>query len=155
MDVESLIRPVVEGAGFELVEVSFRRESGRQVLRVMVDREEGLDLDAISELSEKVSRRLDLEDWGRGRYELEVSSPGIERPLRTPAQFRRCLGAQVKVKTAEPVDGARVHTGTLVAADDATVTVEVDGVERRVALDAVTSARTVVDWDAELKGSRA
>ena len=154
MDAETLIRPVVEGAGFELVEVVFRREGGRQILRVTVDRED-MDLDAISELSEKVSRRLDLEDFGRGRYELEVSSPGIERPLRTPAQFRRFVGAQVKVKTAEPVEGARVHTGTLVAADDATVVVEVDGVERIVALDDVTSARTVVDWDAELKGSRA
>ena len=154
MEAETLVRPVVEGAGFELVEVAFRRESGRQILRVTVDRED-MDLDALSELSEKVSRRLDLEDFGRGRYELEVSSPGIERPLKTPAHFRRFLGSQVKVKTAEPVEGARVHTGTLVAADDATVTVEVDGVERTVALDAVTSARTVVDWDAELKGSRA
>jgi len=154
MDAEALIRPVAEGAGFELVEVVFRREAGRQILRVTVDRED-MDLDALSELSEKVSRRLDLEDFGRGRYELEVSSPGIERPLRTPAHFRRFVGAKVKVKTAEPVEGARVHTGTLVAADDSTVTVEVDGVERTVALDAVTSARTVVDWDAELKGSRA
>lgn len=154
MEAETLLRPVVEGAGFELLEVVFRREAGRQILRVTVDRE-AMDLDAISELSEKVSRRLDLEDFGRGRYELEVSSPGIERPLTSPAQFRRFLGAQVKVRTAEPVEGVRVHTGTLVAADDATVTVEVDGVERTVALDDVTSARTVVDWDAELKGSRA
>jgi ribosome maturation factor RimP len=154
MGAEALIRPVVEGAGFELVEVTFRRESGRQVLRVTVDRE-GMDLDAISALSEKVSRRLDLEDFGRGRYELEISSPGIERPLRTPAQFRRSIGARVKVKTAEPVDGARVHSGVLVAADDETVVVDVDGVERPITLAAVASARTVVDWDAELKGSRA
>jgi ribosome maturation factor RimP len=154
MDAEALIRPVAERAGFELVEVVFRREAGRQILRVTVDRED-MDLDALSELSEKVSRRLDLEDFGRGRYELEVSSPGIERPLWTPAHFRRFVGTQVKVKTAEPVEGARVHTGTLVAADDSTVTVEVDGEARTIALDDVTSARTVVDWGAELKGSRA
>ncbi len=154
MEAETLLRPVVEGAGYELVEVVFRREGGRQILRVTVDRED-MDLEALSALSEKVSRRLDLEDFGRGRYELEVSSPGIERPLKTPAQFRRFVGTQVKVKTSDPVEGARVHAGTLVAADDATVTIEVDGVERTVALDAVTSARTVADWDAELKGSRA
>lgn len=154
MDAETLIRPVVEGAGFELVEVGFRREAGRQILRVTVDRED-MDLDAISALSEKVSRRLDLEDFGRGRYELEVSSPGIERPLRTPEHFRRFVGTRVKVKTAEPVEGARVHAGTLVAADDSTVTVEVDGARRTIALADVASARTVVDWDAELKGSRA
>jgi ribosome maturation factor RimP len=154
VEAETLIRPVVEGAGYELVEVVFRREAGRQILRVTVDRED-MDLDAISALSEKVSRRLDLEDFGRGHYELEVSSPGIERPLRPPAHYRRFVGTQVRVKTAEPVEGARVHTGTLVAADDSTVTVEVDGAERTIALGDVTSARTVVDWDAELKGSRA
>jgi ribosome maturation factor RimP len=155
LEAEALIRPVVDGAGFELVEVVFRRESGRQILRVTVDHEDGVDLDAISALSEKVSRRLDLEDFGRGRYELEVSSPGIERPLRAPAQFRRVVGSQVKVKTAEPVDGARVHVGTLVAAGDETVVIDVNGRERRIALGGISSARTVVDWDAELKGSRA
>jgi len=153
VDAETLIRPVVEGAGLELAEVTLRREAGRRILRVVVDRDGGLDLDAIAGVSEKISRRLDLEDYGDGRYELEVSTPGIERPLKTPAQFRRALGEQVKVRTTT-IDGARVHVGALVAADDASIVVEVDGAKRAIALADVTSARTVVDWAAELKGSR-
>ena len=155
MDAEELIRPVVEGAGFDLVEVAFRREAGRRILRVVVDRAAALDLDSVAELSEKVSRRLDLEGFDGGPYDLEVSSPGIERPLRTPGQFRRAIGATVRVKTAAPLDGAKVHEGAVVGADDETVTIEVGGAERRIPLADVMSARTVVDWGAELKRSNA
>jgi ribosome maturation factor RimP len=155
MDAEQVVRPVVEGAGLELVDVTFRREAGRQILRVTVDRDGGIDVDTLSEVSEKVSRRLDLEDFGRGRYELEVSTPGIERPLKTPSHFRRAVGRRVKVKTAEPVEGERVHTGALVDAGDDVVVVDVDGSQRAIALADVSSARTVADWDAELKGGKA
>lgn len=155
MDAEALVRPVVEGAGLELVEVVFRHERDRRILRVTIDRDGALDLETIAGVSEKVSRRLDLEGFGRGAYELEVSSPGIERPLRTAAQFGRFVGMQVKVKTAGPVEGARVHAGALVAADDRSVTVRVAGAERRIPLAEIVSAHTVADWEAELKGSRA
>jgi ribosome maturation factor RimP len=152
VEAEALIRPVVEAAGLELDDVSFRRESGRQILRVTVDREGGLDLEAVAEISEKISRRLDLEDFGRGRYELEVSTPGIERPLRTPTQFRRAVGSRVRVKTASPEP--RVHEGTLVGAGGSEIVLEVEGAKERIPLPDVTSARTVADWDAELKRSR-
>ena len=82
-----------------------------------------------------------------------MSSPGIERPLHTPAQFGRFVGSHVKVKTAEPVDGARVHEGVLTGADEQWLTVSVDGAERRIPMSDVASARTVADWDAELKGT--
>lgn len=150
-----MVRPIVEHDGLELVEAVFARDGGRRVLRVTVDREGGVDLDTLSMLSERVSRRLDLEDLGGGRYELEVSSPGIERPLRTVEQYRRFVGARIKVKTSEPVDDARVHVGTLVEADDHGIVVEVDGTPRAIALSAVAGARTVADWDAELKRSNA
>ena len=153
MDAETVVRPVVEGAGLELVDVSFGGAGGRRVLRVVVDRPEGLDLGAIAELSEKIARRLDLEDFGDGRYELEVSSPGIERPLRTTDQFRRFVGSRVKVKTEEPVEGARVHDGILIAADRDELRLSIDGTERRIPMRDVGSARTVADWDAELKGT--
>ena len=89
MDVEALVRPVVESAGLELVDAAFRREGGRRVLRVTVDREDGLDLEAISEASERISRRLDLEEVTSGPYTLEVTSPGVERILRLPRDFER------------------------------------------------------------------
>ncbi len=155
MDAESLARPVVEGAGLELVEVAFGRERGRTALRVVVDGPRPLDLDTIAAVSEKLSRRLDLEDFGRGSYELQVSSPGIERPLRTPGQFARAVGEHLTVQTAGAPDGAATHAGRLIRADEDGIVLEVDGAERSIAFSRIASARTVVDWAAELKGSNA
>ena len=155
VDAEALLRPVIETAGFELVQAVRAREHGREVLRVVVDRSDGLDVDSLAELSELVSRRLDEAGFEIGPYDLQVSSPGIERPLARPEHFRRFLGERVKVKTTAPLAGSRTHTGTLVAADDDAIVIAVDGDERRVAHAEIASARTVVDWDAELKRSNA
>ena len=146
MDVEALVRPVVESAGLELVEAVFRREGGRRVLRVTVDREGGVDLDTIAGTSERISRRLDIEDFASGTYTLEVSSPGVERPLRVPRDFGRHVGTKVRVKTAEPVDGSRTHTGVMTAADDEAIVLATEGGERRIAFDEIRSARTVFEW---------
>jgi len=153
VDVEALVRPVVEGAGLELFDVAYDRAGGRRVLLVTVDADAGLDIDTIADVSEKVARRLDLEDFGEDRYELEVSSPGIEHPLRTPSHFARAVGSSVKVKTASAIDDARVHLGVLLSADDDAIVIDVDGAPRRVPVIAITSARTVADWAAELKRS--
>jgi ribosome maturation factor RimP len=155
VDAEALVRPLVEGAGLELIEVSYHGARARRVLRITVDRDGGVDLETIATISEKLGRRLDLEDFGEGAYQLEVSSPGLERPLRGPAQFTRCIGWQVEVRTVEPVEGSSVHVGTLVASDDRAIDVEVDGVVRRLGHQEIASARTVVDWAAELKGTHA
>jgi ribosome maturation factor RimP len=146
VDVEALVRPVVEGAGLDLWDVSYRREGGRRILRVAVSRPGGVDLDTISQTSEKLSRRLDLEDFGDERYELEVTSPGLERPLKEPRHFQASVGEQVKVKTVEPVRGSKVHRGALVSADAEAFTIATDGGELRVPYGDVASARTVFDW---------
>jgi ribosome maturation factor RimP len=153
MEAETLIRPVIEGSGLELVDVAFRRESGRRVLRVVVDREGGVDVDTIAELAEKVSRRLDVEGFAPGPYALEVSSPGIERSLKLPRDFSRRVGDNVKVKTTTPIEGRTNITGELVSADDDGITVAAAGRELRVRYADIASARTVVDWEAELKRS--
>lgn len=153
MEAETLIRPVIEGSGLELVDVAFRRESGRRVLRVVVDCEGGVDVDTIAELAEKVSRRLDVEGFAPGPYALEVSSPGIERSLKLPRDFARRVGDNVKVKTTTPIEGRTNITGELVSADDDGIAVAAAGGELRVRYADIASARTVVDWDAELKRS--
>jgi ribosome maturation factor RimP len=154
VDAETLVRPVVEGAGFELFDLTLGGgAAGRPTLRVTVDRDGALDLDTIAALSDKIARRLDLENFREGRYELEVSSPGIEHPLKTPTHFVRAIGSQVKVKTDQPVDDARVHDGVLVAADEHRIELDVDGERRSIPVAAIRSARTVADWSAELKGS--
>ncbi|MGH2530548.1 MAG: ribosome maturation factor RimP [Actinomycetota bacterium] len=149
MDAEALVRPVVEWAGLELWEVTYRKEAGRMVLRVTVDRDGGIDVDTISEMSERLSRRLDLEDFGRGRYQLEVSSPGLERPLRLPRHFQRSVGEQVKVKTVEPIAGSKIHSGALVSADAEAIVIATDGGELRVPYANVASARTVFEWGSD------
>jgi ribosome maturation factor RimP len=151
VDVEETIRPVVEGAGLELVEVVLHRAPGRSLLRVTIDREGGVDLDAIADASERISRRLDLEGFDPGPYALEVSSPGIERPLKDRRDFAKRVGARVRVKTAQPVEGARSLTGTLVEAGPETVRIATEQGERSISYQEITSARTVADWEAELK----
>ena len=155
MDAEALVSPVVEAAGLELVGVTFDREAGRRVLRVTVDRDGGVDLDTISTTAEQLSRRLDLEGFAPGPYALEVTSPGIERPLRRPLDFARRLGDRVKIRTAAPVNGARNHVGSLVSADAEAIVVDTETGELRLVYEQIASARTVADWDAELKRSSA
>jgi ribosome maturation factor RimP len=148
MTLEALVGPVVESAGLELVEVAFRTEGGRRVLRVTVDREGGVDLDTISRISEAISRRLDLEDAIAGSYALEVSSPGVERPLKVPEGLERRVGELVRLKTSAPVEGSRTHTGSLVSVDGQDVVLSTEQGERRLRLEDVSAARTVFDWNA-------
>jgi ribosome maturation factor RimP len=163
-EVGDLVRPVVEAAGLELWEVSFGREDGRRILRVTVDRaggdreagaeregggekKGGVDLDTIAATSQRLSRRLDLEGFEQDRpYELQVSSPGLERPLREPRHFERSVGQQVRVKTVEPVSGRRVHEGALVSADAEAIVIASEGGELRVPYGGIASARTVFEW---------
>jgi len=154
MDVEALIEPVVEAAGLDLWEVTFRTERGRRILRVAVDREGGVDLETISEVSERISRRLDLEGFSGGPYDLEVTSPGLERLLHTPRQFLRSLGERVRIKTREPREGSRVHEGALVSADGEAIVLVTGGGELRVPYADLASAKTVPDWDAELRSGK-
>ena len=150
MDLEGLVRSVVEAAGLELVEVALHRGKGRQVLSVTVDREGGVDLDTIAQTSERISRRLDLEGFEPGPYTLEVSSPGIERPLKEPRDFWRRVGEYVKVKASRP-EGTQTLTGTLVEAGADEVRIATDGGEHDVSYGDIVSARIVADWDVELR----
>jgi ribosome maturation factor RimP len=151
VDLEGTIRSVVEGVGLELVETNLHRAPGRSLLRVTVDREGGVDLDAIADASGRISRRLDLEGFDPGPYALEVSSPGIERPLKDRRDFAKRVGERVKVKTSQPVDGVRSLTGTLMEAGPQAVRIATEQGEHTVAYDAIASARMVADWKAELK----
>jgi ribosome maturation factor RimP len=146
-DVEGLVRPVVEADGLELWDLTYRKESGRRLLRVTVFRPGGIDLETISRTSERLSRRLDLEGLSdEGPYDLEVTSPGLERTLREPRHFGWSVGEQVRVKTVAPVEGRTVLEGALVSADADGIVVSSDGGEQRVPYGDVASARTVFVW---------
>jgi ribosome maturation factor RimP len=141
--VRSLVEPVATDLDLELVDV----ELAGGILRITVDRPGGLDLDVIAKATRAVSRLLDEHDPVPGRYTLEVSSPGLERRLRTPDHFVRAVGSEVTVKTRAEFDGERRVRGTLVAADDAGVTVRLpDGAEHTITHDQIEKARTVFEW---------
>ncbi len=154
--VHALVEPVVGGEGLELVEV---RYTGSQ-LQVFVDSPTGVDLDALSALSTRLSRLLDQHDPVPGRYTLEVSSPGLERPLRTPDQFRRFLGSTLSVKVHPRVAGERRQRGRLEAADDeGIVLVPLEGheagVPRPLAYEDIERARTLFEWGPPPKPGKA
>ena len=146
---------MIESQGLELYDVTAGRARGRKVLQVMVDGPDGVDIDTLTRLTELVSRQLELGGYETEPYDLQVSSPGLERPLRRPEHFPRVVGRQVKVKTSAPMAGSRSNTGTLVAADAEGITLAVGDEEHRVSHNDIVSARTVVDWGAELKRSNA
>jgi ribosome maturation factor RimP len=140
--VRAVVEPVVAAADLELYDV----ELAGAVVRVLVDAAGGVDLAVLSEVTQAVSAALDADDPLPGRYTLEVSSPGLERKLRTPAHFTAAVGKQVRVRTVAGTEGERRVEGTLTAADDEGVTVATGEGERRIGYDEVERARTVFEW---------
>ncbi|MFV0437579.1 MAG: ribosome maturation factor RimP [Desulfopila sp.] len=110
----------------ELVEVQFRREGHGWVLRVYIDNEEGITVDHCADVSREISNYLDVEDLIDHPYHLEVSSPGLERPLKTAGDYRRFAGRKAKVKLREPVAGQMVHVGRIAGADEEGVELVLD-----------------------------
>ncbi|MBI5440135.1 MAG: ribosome maturation factor RimP [Deltaproteobacteria bacterium] len=109
--IEKILRPVVDDAGYELVDLQLRSEFGRWVLRLLVDRPGGITLDECARLSREVSPHLEVADLLPFRYALEVSSPGIHRPLKTRADFERFAGELVAVQLEEPLEGRKNFRG--------------------------------------------
>ncbi len=122
-------RVVSSRPGYELVDVELKRAPGGALVRLFVDREGGIGLDDLQSVSEEVSAILDVEDPIQAAFTLEVSSPGLDRPLRNEADYRRFVGRLVKLSSYEPVDGRRHWTGRLVAFEDgiASVNLEKEG----------------------------
>lgn len=142
--VREVVLPLLAERDLELYDVEV---SGRD-LRVVVDRAAGLDLDRLADATRAVSRALDDADPIAGTYTLEVSSPGLERRLRTPQHFARAVGETVKVKLRSGAarDGERRLDGDITACDDAGVTLRTATGDTTVAYDDIERARTVFEW---------
>lgn len=122
--VWALAEPLALAAGLELVDVQYRPEGGRVVLRVLLDHPTGgVTLDELARVSRELGDVLDAHDAVPGRYQLECSSPGLARPLVREAHFRQFVGRRVSVRTREPINGRRQFHGTLEGVEDGTVTV--------------------------------
>lgn len=145
--ITEAVTPIVGHEGYELILVEYVPHG--RVLRVYIDREGGIGIDDCSRVSRVISDVLDAEgisDRIDGRYTLEVSSPGLDRPLVKPRDFQRFIGQQAQVGTREPQVGRRKFTGELVAADDHTVQMRVDGQLVALPFMSIEKARLVPTW---------
>ena len=141
-----LIEPTVHALGFELVGVLWRDGPSRSLIRVYIDHHEGVTVDGCARVSHRVNGLLDVEDPMPGEYDLEVSSPGVDRPLFVERDFVRFAGADLKVTLRSPCEGRRRFTGVLGGYRDGMVLVDDQGMERRFPISEIESARLVPQW---------
>lgn len=144
--VRDIVLPILTTHEVDLYDVDVQGP----LVRVVVDRSGGVDLEVLSSVTRAVSRALDEADPIGHRYTLEVTSPGLERQLRTPEQFARAVGEVVRVKAKADVEGERRVEGVLAAADATGITVD----ERTLEYHEIERARTVFEWGTEKKRER-
>ena len=144
--VESMAAPLVGGMGLELVSVEFVKEASRYYLRVFIDKPGGVTLDDCQALSGKLDMLLDEKDLIPYSYVLEVSSPGIERPLKKLKDFERFLGHVVNIATYAPIDGKKKFTGLLAEAGSQGISLEVNGSMVPIPMEQVASAKLAVQF---------
>jgi ribosome maturation factor RimP len=144
-DVRDLVIPLVDAAGCRCYDIELSGSGRARTLRVLIDRDGGVDLDAITDVTRAISAALDGSDVIGGPFLLEVSSPGLERPLRRAEHFRSALGETVTV-TYHTDAGPRRVRGELVEAGADACIVATDGARVTVPYDALTKARTVFEW---------
>jgi ribosome maturation factor RimP len=132
--VHALVEPAAAAAGYELVEAQWKHEQGGWVLRLLIDKVGGVGHDDCERMSREVGTLLDVHDLIPHHYSLEVSSPGLDRPLSTPAHFQRFAGHRAKVRLKAGVEGRRNFTGAILSADEGRVLLEVDGQEHALPL---------------------
>jgi ribosome maturation factor RimP len=157
-DIAGMLAPTISALGLELLGVEYLPAPGGAVLRLYIDRPgadpaaegQGVGIEDCEAVSREVSAQLDVEDPISANYTLEVSSPGVDRPLFTPAQYARFLGEQAKVGLKLPQEGRRKLQGAIAAVADeqgrAVVTFELDGRPFEVPFDNIDKARLVPDW---------
>ncbi|MGD2076145.1 MAG: ribosome maturation factor RimP [Gammaproteobacteria bacterium] len=145
-ELRRLLEPAVTTLGFELVGVQFI-PGRRAVLRLYIDSEAGVTVDDCQDVSYQVSGLLDVEDPIPGQYSLEVSSPGLDRPLFRASDFERFAGHEIRLRLGIPRDGRRKFRGVLIGLRDGRVVVRVDDKEMIVSPDEIEEARLVPEYE--------
>jgi ribosome maturation factor RimP len=142
-ELTRLLEPTVERLGYELADLELRLSGRDSVVRVFIDKPQGVGLEDCEAVSRQVSAVLDVEDPVPGHYVLEVSSPGLDRKLTKPAHYRRYVGDDVRVQLRVPVDGRKKFRGKLLAASEDTIQIEVDGQLHELPIATIDTARLV------------
>ncbi|WP_421868776.1 ribosome maturation factor RimP [Motiliproteus sp.] len=141
--LNALIEPVVTGLGYQLWGIDFASQGRHSVLRIFIDAEAGISVDDCAAVSRQVSGVMDVEDPISTEYTLEVSSPGMDRPLFTLEQFAQYVGHQVQVRLRSPYEGRRKFSGLLKGVEDEDVVIEVDQHEYLLPIDSIDKANVV------------
>ncbi len=141
-----LFEPVVEGLGYDLIEIEHFPNPKHGVLRLYIDKEGGINVDDCSTVSRQISALIDVEDPVNGKFNLEVSSPGSDRPLRRLKDFQRFVGSLVKLKSVMPMDGQRNFKGRLLEATEESLVIETDAEEITLPMSAIEKARIVPEF---------
>ncbi len=144
-NVQAIIEPVVTSLGYELVGAEFLIQGQSGLLRVYIDTEDGIQMKDCTRVSHQLSGVLDVEDVIKGKYQLEVSSPGLDRPLFTAEHFERFQGHKARLKLTVPLEGQRKFKGTLKGVKNDQVILEVDGKEIPLSLNAIDKANLIPD----------
>ena len=146
--VAALAEPLAEEFGYFLWDVEYVKEGSRQILRVTIDSEEGINIDDCEKMHRAIDPVLDEADPIEDAYYLEVSSPGLERELRTDDHIYACEGWEVEVRLFAPIDGSKVFNGILgPLTEDGSVTIETEGSVRTFAKNTVAKITTVFHFD--------
>jgi ribosome maturation factor RimP len=127
--IEELIEPVLLVEGIELVDLEYKKGKGKDLLRIFIDKEGGINLDDCSNVSNQISRLLDVEDIILNAYSLEVSSPGIERPLLKVSHFIRFIGKKIKIKLYKPINGSKNFIGNIKSVDGSVIKIDTNNDE--------------------------
>ncbi len=141
--VWSLLEPEIKGLGYEFVGAVFGQAENGMTLRVYIDKDDGIVLDDCARVSRQISALLDVEDVIDVAYLLEVSSPGLDRPLFTAEQFAREIGQSVRLKMTTMVSKRRKFTGELVAVEDNRIVLEFDDTQTTLNIDDIESAKLI------------
>ncbi len=142
--IETLITEIVEEKGFELVEVKYFSAGGKTVLRIFADGDNGILLNDCAAISRALSERLDEIDFGKNAYTLEISSPGLDRPLVTAKDFKRIIGKNVQLRLRDESKKNSKVGGTLLSVEDDLLTIETKKGEESVAIDTLLSGKLVI-----------
>jgi ribosome maturation factor RimP len=142
----AIVEPAVSALGFELVGIEHVPQGRHSLLRIYIDHENGITVDDCGHVSHQVSAVLDVEDPIRGMYTLEVSSPGLERPLFTLEHYERFVGNLAEIRMHAPQNGRRKFKGRIQGVDDDEVIVEVDGDECRLPIGNIDKAHLIHEW---------
>ena len=143
---EALLSPIVESNGFELVDVEYVKEAGNWYLRGFIDKPGGITVNDCETVSRAFSDRLDEDDFIEDSYIMEISSPGLDRPLKKEKDFARSIGKLVEIRTYRPIEKQKEFCGELTAYDNNSVTIDEEGTPRTFDKKDIALVRLAIDF---------